>query len=252
MTFVARFPDSHDFGLVHTEHMIRLRAADWVIGALGMLLLLIIAAVVLWWVVSDPVTGSSEAPSPTPVTGGTSPSVAPSDLGKDEIWLGDVDVRADIVVLPDSSLLEVEARGNGARSGPNGVVVDRLEVRATVPFADVAAQLGSDSRVGPGPDGQATIERTVEVLGRQIDVVATGTVEVEDGLLVVEPRSIDLGGPDVLSRAVAGAVRKFVTIEHPIEVGLPPNLVLKDVKVQEDGFRADLTGQDVVLAEGGS
>ncbi len=170
---------------------------------------------------------------------------------KDEVWLGDVDVRADIVVLPDSSLLEVEARGHGARSGPDGVVVERLEVRATVPFADVASQLGGDSRVGPGPDGQATIGRTVEVLGRQIDVVATGTVEVEDGLLVVEPRSIDLGGPDVLSRAVARAVRKFVTIEHPIE-GLPPNLILQDVTVQEDGFRADLTGQDVVLAEGGS
>ncbi len=231
--------------------MIRLRAADWVIGALGMLLLLIVAAVVLWWVISDPATGSSEASSPTPVTADTPPGVPSTDLGKDEVWLGDVDVRTDIVVLPDSSLLDVEARGHGARSGPNGVVVERLEVRATVPFDDVAAELGGDSRVSRGSDGQATIERTVEVLGRQMSVVATGTVEVEDGLLVVEPRSIDLGGPDVLSRAVAATVRKILTIEHPID-GLPPNLVLKDVKVQEDGFRADLTGQDVVLAEGGS
>ena len=42
-------------------------------------------------------------------------------------------------------------------------------------------------------------------------------------------------------------VRRFATIEHPIE-GLPENLVLQDVTVQDDGFRADLSGRDVVLA----
>ncbi len=231
--------------------MTRSRAVDWLIGAVGMLLLLIVTAVVLWWVVSDSTTDVSRAPSPTPSTVGTSDSAPPSDLAKDEIWLGEMDVRSDIVVLPDASLTDVEARGHGARSGPNGLVVDRLEVQATVPFVDVAAELGGDSRISPASDGQAKIERTVEVLGRQISVVATGTVDVENGLLVVEPRSISLGGPDVLSRAVAAVVRKFVTIEHPID-GLPPGLVLQDVAVQEDGFRVSLTGQDVVLAAGGS
>lgn len=235
--------------MVHTGRMNRSRAADWAIGALGMLLLLTLAALVLWWVVSQPVTGPSEAASPTPTTGDTSTGAPPSDLGKNEIWLGDMDVRSDIVVLPQSSLIDVEATGHGARSGPNGVVVERLEVHATVPFADVAAELGADTQVSPGPDGQARIERTLDVLGRQITVVATGTVEVKSGLLVVEPRSIDLGGPDTMSRAVAAVVRKFVTIEHPID-GLPQNMVLQDVTVQEDGFRAGLTGQNVVLSEG--
>ncbi|MDO5737041.1 MAG: LmeA family phospholipid-binding protein [Propionibacteriaceae bacterium] len=229
--------------------MTRSRAADWAIGALGMLLLLTMAAVVLWWVVSEPTTGPSEAPSPTPVASSTSMDAPPTDLGKDEVWLGDMDVRADIVVLPDSSLSDVEATGYGARSGPGGLIVKRLDVQATVPFTDVAAQLGGDTQVSPGPDGQARIERTLDVLGRQVTVVATGTVEVENGLLVVEPLFIDLGGPDVTSRALAAVVRKFVTIEQPIE-GLPQNLILRDVTVQEDGFRADLSGQNVVLAEG--
>ncbi len=239
-----------DPGLVHTGPMTR-RAADWAIGALGMLLLLIVAAVVLWFVLSDPVTDVQQSASPTPVTRATGPAVPPSDLGKDETWLGDMDVESNIVVLPNSSLLDVEAEGYGARSGLDGVVVERLEVRATVPFANVEAELGGDSRVSPGEDGQAAIERKVEVLGRQLSIKATGTVEAKNGLLVVEPRSIDLGGPEVISKAIAAAARQFVTIEHPI-AGLPKNLVLQDVTVQEDGFRAELSGQDVVLSEGES
>ena len=81
-----------------------------------------------------------------------------------------------------------------------------MEVQATVPFADVAADLGGDSVVRPAEDGQAAVVRTVEVLGRDATVVATGTVDVVGGLLVVEPTSIDLGGPDLLSRTVAAVV----------------------------------------------
>lgn len=237
-------------GLVHTGSMNR-RVADWAIGALGMLLLLTVAAVVLWFVLSDPITDVEQPPSPTPATSATGAAVPPSDLGKDETWLGDMDVNSNIVVLPDSSLLDVEAQGYGARSGPNGVTVERLEVQATVPFANVEAELGGDSRVSPGKNGQATIERTGEVLGRQISVRATGTVKAKNGLLVVEFRSIDVGGPESVSRALAAAARQFIKIEHPI-AGLPKNLVLKDVTVQEDGFRAKLSGQDVVLTEGSS
>ncbi|MGV8846424.1 LmeA family phospholipid-binding protein [Tessaracoccus sp.] len=230
--------------------MTRSRVADWAIGALAMVLLLIIAVVILFWALSQPATDATEPPPPT-VTAGTTPVDPPADLGTNEIWLGDIDLQSASVVLPDASLVNVEAQGQGARSGPDGVVVEQLEVRATVPFADVAMQLGGDSRVSPAPDGQATIERTVDVLGRQMGIVATGVVEVEDGLLVMEPRSIDLGGPEVLSRAVAAVVRQFVTIKHPIE-GLPVNLVLQDVQVEVDGFRVHLTGNNVVLAEGGS
>ena len=37
------------------------------------------------------------------------------------------------------------------------------------------------------------------VLGRTVDVRATGTVRAEDGLIVVEPQGIDVGGPDFLA-----------------------------------------------------
>lgn len=226
--------------------MNRSRAVDWAFGALGMLLLLILAAVVVFLIISNPLSDSNATTSSPPVISGTSPT-PPSDLGSKEIWVGDIDMSSNIVVLPDLSLLDAEVRGSGARSRPDGVVVDRLELEGTVPFADVAAQLGGDSRVTSAPDGQAEIARTMEVAGRQISVVAVGNVSVRDGLLVVEPTSVDLGGSDSVSKGTAFIIRQLVTIEQPID-GLPPNLILRDVTVQPDGFRAELAGENVVLS----
>lgn len=211
-----------------------------------MLVLLVLVAVAAFIVLSDPLSDSPPTASPPPVTSGTSPT-PPSDLGEKDIWVGDIDMSSTLVVLPESSLLDVEVRGSGARSRSDGIVVDRLELEGTVPFDDVATRLGGDSRVTAAPDGQAEIARTIEVVGRQISVVAVGNVTVRDGLLVVEPTSIDLGGSDAVSKGTAFIIRQLVTIEQPIE-GLPPNLVLRDVTVQDDGLRAKLSGQKVVLA----
>ncbi len=51
-------------------------------------------------------------------------------------------------------------------------------------------------------------------------------------------------------QAVEGLCRGlgYAEIEHRID-GLPQNMILPDVTVQKDGFRADLSGQNVVLAE---
>ena len=49
-----------------------------------------------------------------------------------------------------------------------------------------------------------------------------------------------------LSAAVATVVRQLLTIDYAIE-GLPDGLVLRDVVVRADGFRATLQGSDVAL-----
>lgn len=231
--------------------MTRSRAWDWLIGAVGMLLVLGVVLAGLWWAVTDR-AGSGDSTGGGPPSGRSSAPAAappPADLTAEEVWLADMDLDAGTLVLPDSTLQDVQATGQGVRSGPDGLVADWLAVEATVPFQDIAVELGGDTEVRAAEGDQAEVVRTVEVLGRELTVVATGTVEVEDGLLVVEPRSIDLGGPDFLSRATAALVRRLVTIEHAIE-GLPEGLVLLDVDVQDDGFRADLEGDDVVLVEG--
>lgn len=226
------------------------RAKDWLIGAAGMILVLGITSAILWWAVSDPAGGSEGEPGPSSTVGtpdDLSPDAAPpEDLGDDETWLADLELDAGTVVTAGSTLRDVRAFGQDVVTGPYGLIAAQLSVDATVPFEVVAEELGGGAVVRAADDGQAAVVRTVEALGRELRVVATGTVEVEGGRLVVEPRSIDIGGPDFLSDAIGAVVRSLVTIEHEIE-GLPEGLVLQNVTVQEDGFRAELRGADVRL-----
>lgn len=162
------------------------------------------------------------------------------------MWFADLALETGTVVAAGSTLRDVRAIGHDVLTRHDGLVASRVTVDATVPFAVVADELGDDAVVGVADDGHPMVVRTVEILGRDLRVEATGTVEVEAGRLVVEPRSIDLGGPPVLSEATAAVVRRLVTIEHDIE-GLPEGLVLHDVTVRSDGFRARLWGEDVRL-----
>ena len=137
--------------------------------------------------------------------------------------------------------------GSDVRTGDDGIRAGRLAVDATVPFDVVARQIGPGTTVAAAGDGQASVRRTVEVLGRELDVVATGTVEVVGGRLVVNPRSIDVGGPAFVADAVAAVARELVVIEQDVE-GLPEGLVLRQVTVTDVGFRARLDGEDVLIA----
>jgi hypothetical protein len=226
---------------------------DWLIGAAGMVLLLGVMAAILWWAVSSPAGGGEAKPVPSPSVGADRPPAAqpPADLREDQVWLGDLALDAGTVVSAGSTLRDVHAVGQDVVTSPDGVVAGQLAVDATVPFDVVARKLGSGSEVRSADAGQATVVRTVAVLGRELRVTATGTVEAKAGKLVVEPRSIDFGGPDFLSDATAAVVRRFVTIEQTIE-GLPDGLVLQDVAVQGDGFRAKLRGENIKLVQSGN
>ena len=223
------------------------RAKDWLIGAVGMVLVLGAAAAIAWWVVSAPASRLEAAPAPTPTAGERVPEAKPpAGLGPDEVWLADVAMDAGTLAAAGSVLHDVRAVGQDVVTGSDGMVAQRLTVDATVPFGVVASKLGDGTEVRAAEGGQVMVVRTVEALGRQLAVTATGTVEADAGRLVVEPRSIDFGGPGFVSDAVGAVVNGLVTIEHDIE-GLPEGLVLQDVAVQEDGFRARLSGEDVKL-----
>lgn len=213
-----------------------------------MVLLLAVTVMILWFMASGPAGRGEAGPVPSPTAGPERRPDAepPAGLGGEEMWLADLGLDAGTVVTAGSMLRDVRAVGQDVVTGPDGLVAGRLAVDATVPFEVVAGELGNGTVVRPADGGQATVVRTVEALGRELRVVATGTVEVEGGKLVVEPRSIDLGGPDFLSGATAAVVRAHVTVEHTI-AGLPEGLVLQDVAVQGDGFRIKLKGEDVTL-----
>lgn len=226
--------------------MSRTRTKDRVTGAVAMLVVLVLGAGVAWWAVTEPADGSSGDAASPDRSAAPPDRRPPADLGDDEVWLGDLGLRSGTVVTPESRLRDVRASGRDVVTGPDGLVAGRVAVRVTVPFDVVAAGLGEDTVVRPAGDGQAEVLRTVEVLGRELPVAATGTVEVRGGRLVVEPRSIDLGGPQLLSEGLAAVVRELVTVVHDVE-GLPDGLVLRDVRVRPDGFRARLSGEDVRL-----
>lgn len=224
------------------------RLRDLLLGAAGMLLAMVVAAAVLWWVVTDPVDRGEALPDPSTSTDGEPLPGAepPDDLREDEAWFAKLNLDAEELVTNGSLLRDVTAVGHDVVTSPDAVRAERLTVEATVPFDVVADEMGEGTEVGAADDGEAVVVRTVEVLGRELRASATGTVEVESGRLVVEPSSIDLGGPDAVSDAIADVVRELVTIEHEVE-GLPDGLVLQDVSVQSDGFRAYLSGEDVQL-----
>ncbi len=227
--------------------MNRGRLRDLLLGAAGMLLVLVAVVAILWWLVTDPVDGG-EARDSSPAADaerlpGTQP---PADLRKDEAWFAELSLDAATLIADGSLLRDVTAVGRAVVTSPDAVLAERLSVEATVPFEVVADEMGDGTAVGAATGGEAMVVRTVEVLGRELRVTATGTVEAEAGRLVVVPSSIDIGGPDFVSDAIADVVRQLVTIEHEVE-GLPDGLVLQDVSVQSDGFRAYLSGENVQL-----
>jgi hypothetical protein len=225
------------------------RVRDGLVGAGIAVAVLLVAVVAVLWSISEPVrAGRSAVPVVSDAPDEPPRPVPPRDLTADETWLGDLVLDAGTVVTGDLLLRDVRAVGDDVRSGPDATVAGTLSVDATVPFDVLAEELGGGVTVRRADDAQATVVRTVEIAGRELRVTATGTVGVESGHLVVEPRSIDVGGPQALSGALAAVARRLVTIEHRID-GLPRGLVLQDVVVQDDGLRVTLRGRDVRLAE---
>ena len=186
-------------------------------------------------------------PSPT-ASGGSSgtSSPPPADLAENETWLGAVELRGQDVVSADAELDDVVATGSGVRFSEAGLQADRLDLDATLPFETVATQVGEDVRLYDAGDGLAGIERQVTILGRDLTVSAEGTVTADGGQLLIEPETVDLGGPDFLDNAVSSLARSLVTIRQPVP-GVPEGMALTDVTVTDAGFAASLSGTDVTI-----
>jgi hypothetical protein len=217
------------------------------LGAAGMLVIMAAAVAILWWVVTNPAEDGGARPAPSsPDTGQLWGLEPPTDLGDEEAWFAELSLDGWTMVTSDSALRDVSAVGQDVVTSPDRIVAARVTVEATVPFEVVADEIGDGVEVRAAPGPEATVVRTVEVQDRELLVTATGTVEAVEGRLLLEPSSIVVGDLDELSAELADVVRRLVTLEYEIE-GLPEGLVLDDVTVQGDGFRATLHGEDVEL-----
>lgn len=220
------------------------RVKQFVLGAVTMLVALLVAVLALVWSVGSPGSGA-HVPIPS-VSPSAQPS-APTNLGKGDTWLGDVRLTSDQVLTGDGGLRDVSAVGSGVTLTDNGLRATRLDIDAALPFATASSQIGGGVTLFAAADGLAGLRRRVSVLGRDVEVRATGAVRAEGGQLVITPETIDLDGPDWLDSAASSLVRQLVTIRHTVE-GVPEGMALTSVSVQADGFRAHLRGDDVTIS----
>lgn len=218
---------------------------QFVLGATTMLVALVVALLALVRSVGSPGSGAdvdvpaaSAGPRPSP----------PAEVARGETWLGEVRLTSSQVVTGDGGLTDVTAIGSGVTLTQDGLRAQRLDIDASLPFATAAAQIGGGVTLFAADDGLAGLRRKVSVLGRDVEVRATGSVRAQGGRLVIEPQTIDLDGPDWLDTAASSIVRELVTIRHTIE-GVPEGMALTSVSVQSDGFRAHLRGADVTISD---
>jgi hypothetical protein len=170
----------------------------------------------------------------------------PEDLADDETWLGAVELRSQDVVSTKGDLVDVVATGSGVLFSAAGLTAQQLTIDATIPFATVAEQVGQDVTVYDAGNGKTGVERQVTILGRDLTLKATGTVSADDGQLLIEPETVDLGGPSFLDSAVSALASSLVTIRQDVP-GVPEGMSLTAVQVTPEGFDAELDGTDVVI-----
>jgi len=215
----------------------------FLLGVGSTLAVLALALLVVLFSLSSGSPQPSAAPSST--TSVTAPA-APTDLGEDETWLGSVDLRSEDVVSAKGDLVDVVATGSGVRFSDAGLLAQSLDIDATIPFTTVATQVGADVTVYDAGNGKTGVERTVTILGRELNLKATGTVSADGGQLLIEPETVDLGGPSFLDSAASALARSLATIRQDVP-GVPEGMSLTAVEVTPEGFDAQLTGTDVVV-----
>ncbi len=161
-------------------------------------------------------------------------TVAAADLG--ELSNLDVEVRLTGVQIPLSDLLAGDIEM---------VPVQGVAGTVSIPYAEVAAQIGGGVRVEQGTDG-VVVSRTLDVLGQQLEVSGTGRIRVESsdqiGVTVV---GLDLAGldiPDILIERLQEQLSFTYTVPP-----LPFGLRITNAIATADGFDVSAEAEDAVL-----
>jgi hypothetical protein len=147
--------------------------------------------------------------------------------------------RADVV------LHGVEVPLSGALSGSvQEVPVERIDGTATLSYALISAQLGSDTRLEREGDG-LRITRTVEVLGQRLRLTATGQVTLDGNDLVVDVDRASGAGIEIPGFLLERAV-DLLDLRYPVPE-LPFGLQLTSVRPATDGVDIRVEAADTVL-----
>jgi hypothetical protein len=157
-------------------------------------------------------------------------SLTADQLGQPEGTSADVVLRG--VEVPLSSVLAGSVQE---------VPVERIDGTATLSYALLSAQLGSGTELEREGDG-LRITRTLEVLGQQVRLTATGQVALDGNDLVVDVEEASGAGVDVPGFLLDRAT-DLLDLRYPVPA-LPFGLQLTGVRPAADGvdIRVEATG----------
>ena len=160
-------------------------------------------------------------------------SLTADQLGQPEGTSADVVLRG--VEVPLSSVLAGSVQE---------VPVERIDGTATLSYALLSAQLGSGTELEREGDG-LRITRTVEVLGQQVRLTATGQVALDGNDLVVDVEEASGAGVDVPGFLLDRAT-DLLDLRYPVPA-LPFGLQLTGVRPAADGVDIRVEATDTVL-----
>jgi LmeA-like phospholipid-binding len=160
-------------------------------------------------------------------------SLTAEQLGQPEGTRADVVLRG--VEVPLSSVLAGSVQE---------VPVERIDGTATLSYALLSAQLGSGTELEREGDG-LRITRTVEVLGQQVRLTATGQVALDGNDLVVDVEEASGAGIDV-PRFLLNRATDLLDLRYPVPA-LPFGLQLTGVRPAADGVDIRVEATDTVL-----
>jgi len=202
--------------------------------------LVLLAAAVTLFVAGEP-ADPSPSPGETPTASRREPRLEDGDIGIEQF-----DLTGTGLLTAQARLDDVHVTAEDVTIAGGRLTAGFLTLEGVVPFAVVSAEMGPRVTVGAAAGGRVRVTRTVQFLGVEADLTATGRVRAQGQQVVFEPDSVDVGGPRWVEEALGEAARQLVTIRHPVE-GLPAGLLLERASVVEDGFRLRLAGTDVTL-----
>lgn len=154
-------------------------------------------------------------------------------LGQPEGTRADVVLRGVHVPLSDVLSGAVEE-----------IPVDRIGGTATLPYALLSERLGRDTELSREGDG-LRITRTVELLGQQVRLTATGQVRLEGNDLVADVEEASGAGVEIPGALLAQAA-DVLDLRYPVPA-LPFGLRLTDVRPADDGLVIRVEATDTVL-----
>lgn len=161
-----------------------------------------------------------------------------------------VELTADQLGQPAGTRADVSLRGvalplSEALSGAaEELPVERVDGTATLSYDLLAGEIGGGTTLTPEAGG-VRVTRTLEALGVEFPVTATGTLSLDGQDLVVDVTEAEAAGADVPG-FVLDRAEDLLDLRYPVPA-LPFGLQLTGVRPEADGVHVRVEATDTVL-----